>query len=315
MTVTRISSSRSSSHAAPKMMFASGFAASMTMFAAVSTSSSPSSEEPVMLMRTPVAPLMDVSSSGLETAAIAACSALSRPEAVPTPMCAWPASFMMAETSAKSRLMITCSEYATSSEMELTACFKTSSAIPKALAKVIFWSVTNFRRSFGMIIRESTLSERFAMPPSACRIRFAPSNLKGFVTTPTVKMPLSCANCAIMGAAPVPVPPPIPAVIKTMSVSSSTCAIAFLDSSADFWPISGLEPAPMPPVSFSPIWILFLQVDLFRSCLSVLIATNSTPCTPDAIILLITLLPAPPTPMTLILTTFSVKSAICLPPM
>ena len=87
-----------------------------------------------------------------------------------------------------------------------------------------------------------------------------------------------------------------------------------LDSSADFWPISGLEPAPMPPVSFSPICTLFLHLDFSRSCLSVLTATNSTPLTSDAIMRLITLLPAPPTPMTLILTTLSAVSAICLPP-
>ena len=43
-------------------------------------------------------------------AAMAACSAFSRPEAMPTPMCARPAFFMMEETSAKSRLMMTRSE-------------------------------------------------------------------------------------------------------------------------------------------------------------------------------------------------------------
>ena len=110
MTVTRISSWRVSSKAEPKMMLASGLAASWTMLAAVSTSSRPRSDEPVMLMSTPMAPLMEVSSRGLATAAWAACSALSRPEAVPTPMWARPASFMMADTSAKSRLMFTCSE-------------------------------------------------------------------------------------------------------------------------------------------------------------------------------------------------------------
>ena len=117
-----------------------------------------------------------------------------------------------------------------------------------------------------------------------------------------------------MGAAPVPVPPPIPAVMKTISVPSSTWEMRALDSSADFWPMSGLEPAPIPPVSFSPIWTLFLHLDFSRSCLSVLTATNSTPLTSDAIMRLITLLPAPPTPMTLILTTLSAVSAICLPP-
>ena len=48
---------------------------------------------------------MEVSSSGLETARRAASSALFLPEARPTPMWAMPASFMTADTSAKSRLM------------------------------------------------------------------------------------------------------------------------------------------------------------------------------------------------------------------
>ena len=38
----------------------------------------------------------------------------------------------------------------------------------------------------------------------------------GLVTTPTVKMPCSFAARAMIGAAPVPVPPPMPAVIKAM---------------------------------------------------------------------------------------------------
>ena len=43
-----------------------------------------------------------------------------------------------------------------------------------------------------------------------------PSKSKGLVTTPTVRMPRSRAMRAITGAAPVPVPPPMPAVMKTM---------------------------------------------------------------------------------------------------
>ena len=37
---------------------------------------------------------------------------------------------------------------------------------------------------------------------------------KGLVTTPTVRIPISFAAPAITGAAPVPVPPPIPQVTK-----------------------------------------------------------------------------------------------------
>jgi len=40
--------------------------------------------------------------------------------------------------------------------------------------------------------------------------------VKGLVTTPTVRMPSERATSAITGAAPVPVPPPMPAVMNTM---------------------------------------------------------------------------------------------------
>ena len=46
------------------------------------------------------------------------------------------------------------------------------------------------------------------------RRRRWPSKWKGLVTTPTVRMPISRAICAMTGAAPVPVPPPMPAVTK-----------------------------------------------------------------------------------------------------
>jgi hypothetical protein len=42
------------------------------------------------------------------------------------------------------------------------------------------------------------------------------SKWNGLVTTPTVRMPISRAALAMTGAAPVPVPPPMPAVRKTM---------------------------------------------------------------------------------------------------
>ena len=60
------------------------------------------------------------------------------------------------------------------------------------------------------------------MPCSATRMRFGPSMQNGFVTTATVKMPISFASCATTGAAPVPVPPPKPAVMNSMSAPSMT---------------------------------------------------------------------------------------------
>jgi hypothetical protein len=77
-------------------------------------------------------------------------------------------------------------------------------------------------------------------------------------------------------------------------------AISSLLSLAAFSPISGLAPAPSPFVNLSPIWILVFAFDKNKACLSVLIAINSTPRKPAAIILLTALFPPPPTPTTLI---------------
>ena len=52
------------------------------------------------------------------------------------------------------------------------------------------------------------------------------SNSKGFVTTAIVKIPISRAMLAITGAAPVPVPPPIPQVTNTMSAPLIASAIS-----------------------------------------------------------------------------------------
>ena len=87
------------------------------------------------------------------------------------------------------------------------------------------------------------------MPSWACRARWVPSNANGRVTTPTVSAPISfLAISAITGAAPVPVPPPSPAVTKTMSAPFSASLISSRDSAAAPWPTSGLAPAPRPLV-------------------------------------------------------------------
>ena len=54
------------------------------------------------------------------------------------------------------------------------------------------------------------------------------------------------AISATTGAPPVPVPPPLPAVMKTMSAPFSTSSISSRWSSAAWRPISGSEPAPRP---------------------------------------------------------------------
>ena len=77
--------------------------------------------------------------------------------------------------------------------------------------------------------------------------------MNGFVTTATVRIPKFLAISATTGAAPVPVPPPIPHVTNTMSASFIISLISSLFSSTALAPISGLAPAPSPFVSFSPI--------------------------------------------------------------
>ena len=72
------------------------------------------------------------------------------------------------------------------------------------------------------------------------------------MTTPTVKIFRSLAAFAITGAAPVPVPPPIPAVTKTIFAPCNKLIISFIDSSAAACPMSALAPAPKPRVKFAP---------------------------------------------------------------
>ena len=72
-----------------------------------------------------------------------------------------------------------------------------------------------------MVIRVSTLSLSASLYCSATSLRRTPSKEKGLVMTPTVSEPRSLAISAITGAAPEPVPPPMPAVMKIMSASLS----------------------------------------------------------------------------------------------
>ena len=107
-------------------------------------------------------------------------------------------------------------------------------------------SIISLNLSFGIIIKVSTCSLILASPISACSVLFLPSKLNGLVTTPTVKAPKLWAISAIIGAAPVPVPPPIPHVINTISAPFNTSVILSLLSIAAALPTSGLAPAPRP---------------------------------------------------------------------
>ena len=100
-------------------------------------------------------------------------------------------------------------------------------------------------------------------------MRFLPSKAKGSVTTATVRIFMSRAIFAITGAAPVPVPPPMPAVMNRRSVSFIASVSKSLLSSAACLPISGSAPAPRPFVRALPICILFSQGESASIWLSV----------------------------------------------
>ncbi len=214
------------------------------------------------------------------------------------PICASPLSFITVCTSAKSRLIR--AGKLIRSVMPCTPCWSTSSAFFNASGMVVLRSTISRSLSFGMTISVSTPCLSRSMPDMALTMRAFASKVNGFVTTPTVKMPFSLAIFATTGAAPVPVPPPIPQVTNIISAPSTAAESSSALSSAAFMPTSGSAPAPSPLVSFSPIWISVGALQSIRACLSVLTPTNSTPPIFSSIILFTALLPAPPTPITMI---------------
>ena len=111
---------------------------------------------------------------------------------------------------------------------------------------------TSIKRSFGITITVSQFFFNSRIPSIANFERTLPSQTKGVVTTPTVKIPFLFAIPATIGAPPVPVPPPIPAVIKTMSAPSIASSISWRFSSTASRPISGRAPAPKPEVRDLP---------------------------------------------------------------
>ena len=132
-------------------------------------------------------------------------------------------------------------------------------------------------------------------------MRFTPSISKGLVTTATVSMPSSFATWATIGVAPVPVPPPMPAVMKSMSAPSTTSCIRSRSSMAACLPTSGLAPAPSPLVMLQPICSAVLTRALLSACASVLAQIKSTPSIPESTIWATAFPPPPPTPITLMI--------------
>src|SRR5882724_7076756 len=204
---------------------------------------------------------------------------------------------MIVFTSAKSRLMMP--GIVMMSEIPCTAWRRMSSAMRNDSKKPAFCATAS-SFSLGITIVVSMLSISSAKPRSACAMRRRPSNANGLVTTATVRAPISLASEAMIGAAPVPVPPPRPVVTNTMSAPSRASIILSASSRAPRRPISGLAPAPRPLVSLVPNWIFTGARDICSACKSVLATTNSTPSTPAQIIRLTAFPPPPPTPITLI---------------
>ena len=212
------------------------------------------SDGPVILSRMPRAPSIEDSSNGELIAAFAALIARLSPVALPVPINALPAFVKIILTSAKSVLMRP--GVVIRLVIPATPCNSTSSALRKASSRLVLSVATESNRSFGIMIRVSTLSFNLLIPDSAWSDRRRPSKPNGRVTIPTVSAPAARAISAMIGAAPVPVPPPSPAVMNTMSAPLTNSSISARDVSAASRPISGSLPAPSPRVSSRPISIL-----------------------------------------------------------
>ena len=183
--------------------------------------------------------------------------------------------------------------------MPWTPDSSTWSAALNASSTLTCRSEMDSSRSFGITMSVSTSLRSRSMPISACDALRLPSKPNGLVTTPIVSAPRDRATFATTGAPPVPVPPPSPAVTKTMSAPLRTSSISSRWSSAALAPTSGLAPAPSPRVSSRPTSSLTSASLMSSACASVLIAMNSTPLSPSSIIRFTALTPPPPIPTTL----------------
>ncbi len=161
----------------------------------------------------------------------------------PIPIKETPPSTITALISAKSRF--TNPVVVTSSVIPLTAFVRISSAILKAVCNGSS-GASSRSLSLGITISVSTTACILSNPSIAFSILFCPSIVKGRVITPIVKAPCFFASPAINGAAPVPVPPPIPHVMNIISELAIFFFISDSDSLAASSPTLGLLPAPNP---------------------------------------------------------------------
>jgi hypothetical protein len=188
-----------------------------------------------MLNRIPCAPAMLTSSSGLAIAsrrlegAVLARRAADAHEGRAGVR-------MIVRTSAKSRLMRPGTVMM--SLIPWTPWRSTSSTTRKASRIEVFFWTTSLRRSFGMVMRVSTLSLQLLgrlLGDRACGGRPRRERLGHDADR---ERALLRAISAMTGAAPEPVPPPRPAVMKTMSESGERLGDLLASSSAARWPIA-----------------------------------------------------------------------------
>src|SRR6266581_2808775 len=205
----------------------------------------------VMFTTTPRAPdRLTPSSRGQATACSAAMRARSTPEAAAEPIIAMPCSAITVRTSWKSTLMRPGTLMI--SEIPATAFFSTLSAAENASSIDTSSPSTSSSFSFRITITESTCRDSSSMPTSAACMRRTPSNEKGLVTTATVRMPISWATSATTGAAPVPVPPPIPAVMTAMNSTPAT-------------PFRIMWSTALPPAPPTPITLITVPLNVFST--------------------------------------------------
>ena len=192
--------------------------------------------------------------------------------------------------------------------MLLAATERVSSALSKASSTE---SSLYISLSFSLLItsRASTCLLISSTPSSAWSIFLSPSQRNGIVTMPIVRMSISLAVCAMIGAAPVPVPPPIPAVMNTILVPSFSMALmSSMLSSAALRARAGRFPAPRPSL---PSCSFTGTGESFNAWLSVLHSTNVTSCMPSRYMWFTALPPPPPTPITLMIFGESVGKSNC----
>ena len=161
----------------------------------------------------------------------------SSPLPTPIPIRALPLSAITVFTSAKSRLISP--GLVIKSVIPWTPWRRTLSASLSASRSGVFLSTISSKLLFEIIKSVSTCSRSSLIPSTAKVPRLLPSKPKGRVTTATVRAPTFLAIRAITGAAPVPDPPPIPAVMKTISAPCRASVRTSSLSSAALRPTSG----------------------------------------------------------------------------